>query len=48
MKQESQSYKLVNLKDRDDIIQRITQAEQELNGMLNGRVALIAYIKEDE
>lgn len=48
MKQESKTYHLVNLKNRSDVIQRISQAEEEINGMVDGRVALIAYVKEDK
>ncbi|QKI82574.1 hypothetical protein [Kroppenstedtia eburnea] len=48
MKQEHKTYKLVNLEDRSDVIERITQAEKDLNRLVHGRVALIAYVKDEK
>ncbi|WP_169713682.1 hypothetical protein [Paludifilum halophilum] len=47
-KHHGESFELVNLKNRSDVMERITQTEQELNRLLKGRVALIAYVQEDE
>jgi hypothetical protein len=43
----SQNYKLVDLRDRPEVIRQITEAEQKLNQMIDGDVALIAYIRKE-
>lgn len=48
VKQEHKTYQLVNLEDRSDVIERITQAEKDLNRLVHGRVALIAYVKDEK
>jgi len=48
VRQDNPSYRLVNLKDRNDVLDRITRAEQELNQLMDGQVALIAYVKDEE
>ncbi|GGA31562.1 hypothetical protein GCM10007416_00100 [Kroppenstedtia guangzhouensis] len=47
MKQNHKTYRLVNLEDRSDVIERISKAEEDLNRLINGRVALIAYVKDE-
>ncbi|SEN06610.1 hypothetical protein [Lihuaxuella thermophila] len=43
-----QNFQLLDLKDRQDVIARITKAEQELNQMIDGEVALIAYVNREQ
>jgi hypothetical protein len=42
------TFRLVNLTDRSDVIHRISEAESELEELLDAPVALIAYVKEAE
>ena len=42
----SQNYKLVDLRDQPEVIRQITEAEQKLNQMIDGQVALIAYVRK--
>lgn len=39
-------YKLVDLRDRPEVIRQITEAEQKLNQMMDEEVALIAYVRK--
>ncbi|SMO49294.1 hypothetical protein [Melghirimyces algeriensis] len=48
MIKESKSYKLVNLQNRQDVMEEIAKTERDLKRMLGGQVALIAYVKEDD
>lgn len=48
MEERAESYRLVNLQHRSDIMDKISQAEQEISQVLDGQVALIAYICEME
>ena len=41
----SHHYKLVDLRDRPEVIRQITETEQKLNQMIDGEVALIAYVR---
>lgn len=40
----SSKYKLVDLRDRPEVIRQITETEQKLKQMIDGDVALIAYV----
>mgnify|MGYP001274113467 CR=1 FL=1 len=42
-----QKYKLVDLRDRPDVIRQITETEQKLKHMIDEDVALIAYVREE-
>jgi hypothetical protein len=42
----SQHYKLVDLRDRPDVIRYIREAEQKLSREIDGEVALIAYVRK--
>ncbi|MGI6127286.1 MAG: hypothetical protein ACOYEF_09980 [Planifilum sp.] len=42
----SQQYKLMDLRDRPEVIQYIREAEQQLNQAIDGEVALIAYVRK--
>lgn len=44
----SQNFRLINLEHRPDVITRITQLEQQLNQMIDGEVALIAYVNNEK
>lgn len=46
-KDESRSYRIVNLNHRDDVIREITKCEERLTQLLHdqGEIALIAYVK---
>ncbi|QKG84838.1 hypothetical protein GXN76_10395 [Kroppenstedtia pulmonis] len=48
MEDQAKSYRLVNLQNRSDILDKISQAEQEISQVLDGQVALIAYIRDME
>lgn len=43
--QNKQGYRIINLEDRPDAMHTITQAEQELNRLLQQDVALVAYVR---
>jgi hypothetical protein len=42
----SNHYKLVDLRDRPEVIRQIIEAEQKLNRMIGEDVALIAYVRK--
>jgi hypothetical protein len=46
--QEQSRFELVNLENRPDVIKRLQSAEQELSGLVEGDVALIAWVKKTE
>jgi hypothetical protein len=44
--QSKESYRLINLEDRPDVMRTISQAEQELHRLLQQDVALVAYVRQ--
>jgi hypothetical protein len=44
----AQKFQLVDLTDRPDVMATITKTEQELNQMIDGEVALIAYVNREK
>jgi len=47
IKDESRSFQLANLKGRDDVMKEITACEERLKRLVQGQVALIAYVKRE-
>jgi hypothetical protein len=45
---QDKQFRLVNLKDRDDVMDKIAKAEQEIQQMVGEPVALIAYVQDKQ
>ncbi|MBA4493276.1 hypothetical protein ACFO25_06620 [Paenactinomyces guangxiensis] len=44
----AQDFQLVDLKDHPEVMAQITDLEKQLNQMMDGKVALIAYVQNEK